>query len=504
MQTERREFDTKTNELLEQKRVLVKEVKSLRKRIHQLEESSTQLSQLNLDLSSNAAQLKDMVETLQQKQKIENEEALAAAVLVTSQLLKESENITTDPSARENSAEAKTSAKTQQSSAPEFPWEKNRSTLQNIDWLAPEQRSLLREHGEGETPQPPPIPYVEAKRPESTRVLAPTSSASLSAEKAPGATTVASVEAPSKSNNAAGSVHAADNKTPHSDSVTDMLISKFVPSMNLSSMFHKDKEKEAPKDVPPKDTSSKEESSSSGIHFKSFFSPSSSSSGGGGLFSISSSSHAGAVIDSDRAEQPTEPTVSSVVHVSSPNVPRCYRCGGTVEGPKYSTCKCAIPAMSPIEISPGEGSDPSASTATEQNRRGSMSSFMGMLSRGMKTVTPSSTSSPGHFHAALQLESEDTAAVSSSSRGHVFLEIENAEVDSIKGSNDVNKVEQRGDINGEKMAAVLAEDLKILDESSSIGIKSDSFMFVAAPPATPGGMSDDMTPTDTSELHADI
>jgi hypothetical protein len=28
--------------------------------------------------------------------------------------------------------------------------------------------------------------------------------------------------------------------------------------------------------------------------------------------------------------------------------PTCFRCGGTVEGPKYSTCKCEIPAMSPL------------------------------------------------------------------------------------------------------------------------------------------------------------
>jgi hypothetical protein len=28
--------------------------------------------------------------------------------------------------------------------------------------------------------------------------------------------------------------------------------------------------------------------------------------------------------------------------------PTCFRCGGTVEGPKYSTCKCAIPALSPL------------------------------------------------------------------------------------------------------------------------------------------------------------
>jgi hypothetical protein len=28
----------------------------------------------------------------------------------------------------------------------------------------------------------------------------------------------------------------------------------------------------------------------------------------------------------------------------------CYRCGGTVEGPKYSTCKCAEPALTPEDV----------------------------------------------------------------------------------------------------------------------------------------------------------
>ena len=36
-------------------------------------------------------------------------------------------------------------------------------------------------------------------------------------------------------------------------------------------------------------------------------------------------------------------------------VPTCYRCGGTVEGPFHSTCKCKIPAMCPEDVKRGRG-----------------------------------------------------------------------------------------------------------------------------------------------------
>lgn len=43
---------------------------------------------------------------------------------------------------------------------------------------------------------------------------------------------------------------------------------------------------------------------------------------------------------------------------------RCLRCKGTVEGPKYSTCKCAVPALSPDDLDRGgessEGNSDSA------------------------------------------------------------------------------------------------------------------------------------------------
>lgn len=50
--------------------------------------------------------------------------------------------------------------------------------------------------------------------------------------------------------------------------------------------------------------------------------------------------------------------------------PRCFRCGGTVEGPKYSTCKCDIPLMAPEEGTGG----------------GAMDSFKGFLSKGKKSA----------------------------------------------------------------------------------------------------------------------
>lgn len=34
------------------------------------------------------------------------------------------------------------------------------------------------------------------------------------------------------------------------------------------------------------------------------------------------------------------------------HIPICYRCNGTVEGPKYSTCKCKVPAMCPEDVKP--------------------------------------------------------------------------------------------------------------------------------------------------------
>jgi hypothetical protein len=55
---------------------------------------------------------------------------------------------------------------------------------------------------------------------------------------------------------------------------------------------------------------------------------------------------------------PDDTSARSTVALSETERPAkltCYRCNGSVEGPKYSTCKCAIPALSPEEASAEHG-----------------------------------------------------------------------------------------------------------------------------------------------------
>jgi hypothetical protein len=51
----------------------------------------------------------------------------------------------------------------------------------------------------------------------------------------------------------------------------------------------------------------------------------------------------------ETVSSPKQSTSSTLKDGPNPNAPKCFRCGGTVEGPKYSTCKCDIPAMSEEE-----------------------------------------------------------------------------------------------------------------------------------------------------------
>lgn len=67
------------------------------------------------------------------------------------------------------------------------------------------------------------------------------------------------------------------------------------------------------------------------------------------------------------AEGSTNRPSSTVMEGPNPHAPRCYRCHGTVEGPKYSTCKCEIPAMTEEEAS-------------------SSSLFKGFLEKGKKSA----------------------------------------------------------------------------------------------------------------------
>lgn len=353
LQREHQEAGEKAGELFEQKRILVKEVKQLRKKVAHADETTSELTRLNAELTKSAAELKELVETLQQRNQLESEAALAEAVRAAAQLVDESSKLT-DPGQGEQSVQVGAEADSKPENSGEFQWETKRTSLQNLDWLVPEQRTLLEENAHQDPIEPPP----SAESSEVPRLKERRGSGSSNSGEIPGRTPYLT-----------DPVETEPTHESLGDKIDKISFSKFVPSMNLTSMF-KDKDKEKDKDG-VSDTSSNHGGaleSGGGLHLPkiSFFS--SSSNANGGLFSNTTQ---GAVTpaSSDVVEPPP-------VHVTSPSAPRCYRCGGTVEGPKYSTCKCAIPAMSPLE----PPKDDSNTAPGGENRRGSMSNFMGMLS----------------------------------------------------------------------------------------------------------------------------
>jgi hypothetical protein len=475
LQREHADAGDKAGELFEQKKILVKEVKQLRKKLSASEDKSADLTRLNAELSSTTGELHALVETLGQRNKVESEEALAATMAAAAKLVEESAKIAAAKEASDAAAAAavagagagptgEDAGATSDKAAVEsdFHWETKRSTnLENLDWLVPEQRVLLEEHSHNDAATivlPPPSPAALPAASPSSRSASlsgadsPASAANIERRGSGGSVVSAGGTAGGKVDN--GGPSSAEKKA-HNDSFSDKMdkisFSKFVPSMNSVTSIFKDKDK----DKDHRDSSSDSASShgpsehSGGMHMPkmSFFTSGTGASGG--LFSHGASADAGG---------------SPVALQGNPNAPRCHRCGGTVEGPKYSTCKCAIPAMAPLEPSEeGAGHD--------GGRRGSMSNFMGMLSRGIKTVTPHSSGSTGSFHGALQLDENATtsesgaapapaaggeAAGASTGASLLFLEVEEG------GENGQNQNEE----------SVPQGDL--LDLSSSVAVPEDN------------------------------
>lgn len=78
-------------------------------------------------------------------------------------------------------------------------------------------------------------------------------------------------------------------------------------------------------------------------------------------FSSSTASHAAPTVSTSSNEEPEDRMPSSLrMH--------CLRCQGTVEGPKYSTCRCSIPALLPEDLHSSSG--------------GGMRMLSGFLSKG--------------------------------------------------------------------------------------------------------------------------
>ena len=156
LQREHEEAGQKAGELFEQKKILVKEVKHLRKKLAHYEETTTELTRLNAELTKSAADLKELVETLQQRNQLESEAALAEAVSAAAKLVDESAQITGPGQVEQPAQAGVTAAESKPQDTTAFQWETKRTSLQNLDWLVPEQRTLLEENAHQDPVDPPP------------------------------------------------------------------------------------------------------------------------------------------------------------------------------------------------------------------------------------------------------------------------------------------------------------------------------------------------------------
>jgi hypothetical protein len=113
---------------------------------------------------------------------------------------------------------------------------------------------------------------------------------------------------------------------------------------------------------------------------------------------------------------------------SSSTVPMkliCLRCKGTVEGPKFSTCKCSVPALSPDDlVDHGIGSIDShvASGSSHSSSSLTFSALTGMFSKGSSAIAKATSSSVEGFinytNNPLGDTSQNTVASSSASSLH--------------------------------------------------------------------------------------
>jgi hypothetical protein len=408
LQLEHHAVSEKTGELFEQKKILVKEVKHLRKKLSQAEaaqlqseQAQAELARLNSELVKSSVELKSMLEAMQEKNKLESEEALAASLRAVELLVNESANVIGEKAFDDSVASPSDAADNSKGEPGNFQWERRRSSLQSLDWLAPEQKTLLAENAHKDEDHKRVAAHPVADVPGRAEIM----NADPIDAKRPSNPYLTDPAEPEEINES------------FSDKIDKISFSKFVPSMNITSIF---KEKESSSET---GSNSEEGSKHHGLHMPKFSLSFSSPSSSGGLFSNSSHGSHTAATSADASSVPL-----AEAHISSPSAPRCYRCGGTVEGPKYSTCKCPIPAMTPIEIKKEESSN----TIEKQGKRGSMSNFMGMLSRGIDKVTPHSRS--GSFHPALELDEKqniDTDTVRPS-----FIEVEDAGNENVRLKED--------------------------------------------------------------------
>jgi hypothetical protein len=210
-------------------------------------------------------------------------------------------------------------------------WEAaNRSSLLNLDWLSPQQRQLVEERRKDE--------MVLGQEHEKKKSLIDFTSSLFSHDK--------------EKDEESGAVHAS--AAAEGDSKISL--------RRLSAMFTKG------------DGGSPSHQQSE--HRKEFVDPRDSFASSTPTATAAATSGATATSGAGKGEENHSSLAAAAAAGANPSSPpaegkpRCFRCGGTVEGPKYSTCKCDIPLMAPEEAGSG----------------GAMDSFKGFLTKGKKSA----------------------------------------------------------------------------------------------------------------------
>lgn len=398
------QLESKYSALSDQKKLLIKEVKQLRTKVEQSTETITQLKSLNDRLSTALSTLKDLSSSTN-----DNNVRLTAAVnelslndqedkglvLLSEQLdfqisNEEISSIDDNFTVSNENYEKKNLSATNNSSD----WQIHNQTLKEFNWLSSEQRDILDKllptshqlsSSSNQMSSTSKLPAIlETGYQEPTEILVVESQVSHEETASP----PLHINSPTSSLLSIGSFHIPSSNTSFSGlygSSTNISSpaaksreSRILPKDILSSLFGSDKTHSVPMldvddDVVNDDSEAK---TSDGENVDAAVS------------SLSSKSTSFA------------PDSSSTV---VDNKLRCLRCNGTVEGPKYSTCKCVVPALSQDDLC-SETSSASASSG---------SSIMGMFRSSLaKTVYSGRFSTPSGSQSSTNMQSPSNSELS--------------------------------------------------------------------------------------------
>jgi hypothetical protein len=317
--------------LTEHKRVLVKEVKSLRVKLDQCNEIITQLKALNDRLnaamttmssnssSSEAASLSYSALSIDQMlQTMDISNGRADSRSPTNSIASTSKSIVFSPTDGDEQVSDDPPTPSTKEEGASMTWSApvSQNHLRELEWLSEEQRALVekRSHHEANTSDSPEQskPSFSSSYFPPIALLAPAVMSSSSS----------STPAPSSSSSTPSSATIHNRKETKRNTLLSMFNGENKPAMvGLLDLEHAHVEGE---DENEEDRLTSASASAS-----------------------TSRSHKHPSFDTSIAASSVEDEVDR-----TPSAMRlhCLRCHGTVEGPKYSTCKCAIPALTPEDL----------------------------------------------------------------------------------------------------------------------------------------------------------